>query len=29
MHEIPVGLEQKAFINVEAFLLLLLEFAKF
>lgn len=28
MHEIPVGLEQKAFISIEAFLLLLLEFVK-
>ena len=28
MHEIPVGLEQKALISVEVVLLLLLEFAK-
>jgi len=28
MHEIPVGLEQKALISIEAVLLLLLEFAK-
>lgn len=28
MHETPVGLEQKAFISVEAFSLLLLRFAK-